>query len=253
MCFMPDGKLIMTAWSDGKVRAFLPQSGRLAYVIHDAHKNGVTAIGACGSCTRLVTGGYEGEVRVWRLGPQSQTMEANLKEHRSRVWSIQVTKDDQKAFTSSADGSCILWDLISKTRSICLFESTQFKSIMYHPDEAQVLTTGSDRKITYWDTFDGQAIRILEGSTEGELATLGMSKSGSHFVSGSQDTLVKLWNYDTGLTTHIGAAHSLAVNCVAISPDQQSIVSVGQDGAIFIWGTPDEAYAAMTDESLLEG
>ena len=36
-----------------------------------------------------------------------------------------------------------------------------FKNIVYHPDETQLLTTGSDRKITYWDTFDGQVGLVL--------------------------------------------------------------------------------------------
>merc|ERR1719428_1728730 len=99
-------------------------------------------------------------------------MEASLKEHRGRVWSIAVTADDSKAVTASSDGSCITWVLKTKTRSLCLFESTMFKSIVYHPDESQLLTTGSDRKCAYWDTFDGQAIRVLEGSDDGELCCL---------------------------------------------------------------------------------
>jgi cilia- and flagella-associated protein 52 len=47
-----------------------------------------------------------------------------------------------------------------------------FKQVVYHPDEAQLLTTGSDRKITYWDTFDGQAIRMIDGSEDGEIHAL---------------------------------------------------------------------------------
>jgi len=42
--FMRDGRSIVSGWSDGKVRAFLPQSGKLLYAINDAHKNGVTAL-----------------------------------------------------------------------------------------------------------------------------------------------------------------------------------------------------------------
>jgi hypothetical protein len=34
---MPDGKSIITGWSDGKVRAFTPQKGKLLYIIKDAH------------------------------------------------------------------------------------------------------------------------------------------------------------------------------------------------------------------------
>jgi WD40 repeat protein len=109
----------------------------------------------------------EGEVRVWKIGKQTQIMEASLKEHRGRVYDIQVNKANNQAVSASADGSCIVWDLTAFTRTICLFEKTMFKQVLYHPDEAQVITTGSDRKIAYWDAFDGQQIRNIEASEVG--------------------------------------------------------------------------------------
>jgi len=33
----------------------------------------------------------------------------------------------------------------------------------------QVVTTGTDRKITYWDAYDGQAIRVVGGSDTSEV------------------------------------------------------------------------------------
>lgn len=70
-------------------------------------------------------------------------MEASLKEHRGRVSDIRVNTQEQ-AVSSSFDGSCIVWDLKTHTRIICLFESTMFKQVLYHPDESQLLTAGSD-------------------------------------------------------------------------------------------------------------
>ena len=40
--FMRDGKSIYSGWHDGKIRSFLPQSGKLIYCINEAHTNGVT-------------------------------------------------------------------------------------------------------------------------------------------------------------------------------------------------------------------
>ncbi|CAE8690654.1 unnamed protein product [Polarella glacialis] len=238
--FMQDGRSIISGWSDGKIRAFLPQSGKLLYAINDAHKNGVTALALASDCGRIVSGGMEGEVRVWRIGQQTQTMDASLKEHRGRVWCIRMTGDSGKAVSASADGSCIVWDLANKTRTLCLFESTMFKNIVYHPDESQLLTTGSDRKVAYWDTFDGQAIRVLEGSDEGELTTLSMSKSGSHYVTGGEERLVKLWDYDRGVCDYLGVGHSGSITCAAIAPDQTFIVTTGTEGAILIWTMPKD-------------
>jgi len=238
--FMNDGRSIVSGWSDGKVRAFLPQSGKLSYVINEAHKNGVSAITTTDDCSKIITGGMEGEVRVWRIGAQTQTMDCSLKEHRDRVWCIKLNSDNSKAISASSDGSCIVWNLQTRTREMCLFESTMFKSVCYHPDQSQLLTAGSDRKVSYWDMFDGQAIRVLEGSEEGGLNTLSISSSGSHYVSGGEDRLLKLWDYDTGEVKGIGVGHSGTIIAAAIAPDQSYIVSTGQEGAILIWTMPED-------------
>jgi hypothetical protein len=41
------------------------------YVINDAHNHGVTAMASTTDCTKLVTGGMEGEIRVWKIGRQT--------------------------------------------------------------------------------------------------------------------------------------------------------------------------------------
>lgn len=38
------GSTIVSGWNDGKIRAFFPESGKLKFVISDAHAEGVTAI-----------------------------------------------------------------------------------------------------------------------------------------------------------------------------------------------------------------
>lgn len=57
-----------------------------------------------------------------------------------------------------------------------------------------MVTTGSDRKITYWDVFDGNSIRMLDGSEEGEINTLSITKEGEHLVSAGEDKVVKIWD-----------------------------------------------------------
>ena len=206
--FMNDGRSIVSGWNDGKIRAFLPQSGRLLYSINDAHNHGVTALAPTNDCTRIISGGMEGEVRIWQIGMQTQIMKASLKEHRGRVADVRINATDSQAVSASYDGSCIIWDIVTANRIMCLFESTMFKQVMYHPDESQLLTAGSDRKITYWDCYDGQAIRMLDGSESGELNALAMFAAGEHFVSSGNDKVIKLWDYDEGINYYQGIGHS---------------------------------------------
>eukprot|EP00164_Ancoracysta_twista_P002403 GFYU01003183.1.p1 GENE.GFYU01003183.1~~GFYU01003183.1.p1 ORF type:complete len:615 (+),score=173.33 GFYU01003183.1:168-2012(+) len=238
--FNPDGSAIVSGWSDGKVRAFGPQSGKLLYVINDAHPKGVTAVSCTNDGTRLVTGGAGGEVRVWTIGRQSQQMIASMKEHKGAINSIRVRQNDSEAVSASSDGSCIVWDLRRFVRNTSLFASTFFKSIVYHPEESQLLTTGTDRKITYWDTFDGSAIRIVDGSEEAEVNSLDITDNGKMFVSGGGDKLVRVWEYEMGIAYHVGLGHSGVITRLKISPDSQTIVSVGDEGGVFIWKFPTD-------------
>lgn len=69
--FMSDGKSLISGWSDGKIRAFLPQSGKLFYSINDAHKNqDVTALATSVDCSKIVSGDSSGELRLWHIGKQ---------------------------------------------------------------------------------------------------------------------------------------------------------------------------------------
>ena len=72
--------------------------------------------------------------------------EDSLKEHRSRVWNIVVNSRNDTAISASAGGSCIEWDIKNYARVACMFETTMFKQLIYHPDESQILTTGTDKK-----------------------------------------------------------------------------------------------------------
>ncbi|ETW03122.1 hypothetical protein H310_05546 [Aphanomyces invadans] len=235
-----DGSVIVSGWDDGKVRAFYPESGKLKFVIQDAHNESVTAIAVCHDTDherewRLITGGKDGRVRVWRITPSRQTMEASMKEHRGPVNSIQVVRDNSSCVSASSDGSCISWNLDNFTRVQAMFASTVFRRILYHPDESQMLTCGSDRRVTYYDSYDGEAIRILEEAAEGEMLALDIERSGNVFVTGGRDSTLKVWHYDNGEPIGVGKGHSEAINAVKISPERKHIVTVGSEGAIMIW------------------
>jgi len=238
VAFMPDGKSIVSGWDDGKIRAFKPQSGALLYCISDAHLGGVTALACTSDCRAIVSGGEGGQVRVWSIERSVQRMLASMKEHKGRVNCIRINGSDSECVSASADGSCIVWSLQRFVRVTCLFASTQFRSIVYHPDESQLVTTGTDRKLTFWDVADGNPIRILDGSLHHSLNTLAVSADGERFVTGGGDKVVKVFAYDEGVLGARGVGHSGEISQVVIAPDQRTLVSIGDEGAIFIWHFP---------------
>ena len=74
-----------------------------------------------------------------------------------------------------------------------LFANTLFQCIAYHPQEFHILTGGSDRKVHYWESYDGAQIRELEASKAGTVNGLDVDASGNLFVTGCSDKLVKVY------------------------------------------------------------
>lgn len=238
IAFHPDGKAIVSGWDDGVVRAFTPQTGKLMYQIVNAQSKGVTALAFTNDATRLLTGGGEGLVRVWKLGKDTQTLVTGMKEHKGLITDIKVRQNDRECVSASADGTCIVWDLTRFVRNQILFANTMFKQVCYRPDEAQVLTVGTDRKAGYWEVFDGSLIREVEVSASAPVNALDLAADGVLFAAGGDDRLVKVFSYREGLCTHVGGGHSGNITHLRICPNQRHIVSVGADGGIFRWAFP---------------
>ncbi|ESL11658.1 hypothetical protein TRSC58_00587 [Trypanosoma rangeli SC58] len=248
--FTKDGSMIVSGWDDGKLRAFGPQSGKLVFAVNDAHKrdgikntsggaSGVTAVCVDSTSQRLVSGGADGLVRFWQVQGKTCALEASMKEHKATVNAVCISKNNMECVSASDDGSCIIWDLVRHVRRDVIYSQTRFRAVEYFVDESQLLTTGTNKTITWWDIVDCGAIREIPGSKTGELNSLSISTDGRFFVTGGNDRIVKVWSYDQGVCVAVGLAHSCNIQKVRISPDNKKIVSVGDEGAIMIWAVDD--------------
>ncbi|KXS13951.1 WD40 repeat-like protein [Gonapodya prolifera JEL478] len=241
--FKKDGSSLVSGWTDGKIRAFGPQTGRLQFEINDAHKGGVTTLAVTDAFNslgdyRIVSGGNDGQVRVWKVTRQVQSLEQSMKEHKGTVTCIKIRRNNLECVSSSQDGSCIVWDLTRFVRNQVLFAPSFFKAVVYFPDESQLLTSGTDRKVAYWEAFDGSLIREIEASQSDAINGLDISSDGRLFVVGGSDKLVKVYGYEEGAVIGVGIGHSADILKVRISPDQKTVLTVSAEGAVYRWRMP---------------
>lgn len=236
--FMRDGHTIISAWDDGKIRAFTPETGKLKYVINNAHNLGVTAIAATSDCRRIISGGGEGQVRVWEIHDVSTTvLKGAMKEHKSSITSIKIQRNNNVCVTASTDGTCIVWDLNRYVRNQMVMSNTLFKCVCYHPKEFQIITSGTDRKVAYWETYDGSQIREVDGSMSGSINGMDVSPDGETMVTGGDDKIVKVWDYNGADVKFVGIGHSEIMK-LKICPNERYIVTANHDGSILLWRYP---------------
>jgi WD40 repeat protein len=68
--------------------------------------------------------------------------------------------------------------------------------------------------------------------------SVNITKDGTVFASAGLDRQVKIWDYDMGEPIAVGTGHAGDIQKVRISPDKRIAVSVGAEGAVFIWKMP---------------
>ena len=76
---------------------------------------------------------------------------------------------------------------------VIVFANTLFQCVQYGFADAHIVTSGTDRKIGYWETLDGSQTRELDGASCGAINSLDMSPDGQFMVSGGEEKLIKVW------------------------------------------------------------
>ena len=104
-------------------------------------------------------------------------------------------------------------------------------------DQTIVLTVGQERRVTSWDLREQNPIGVRDLSPDlgDEAMTIALSHSGLLFATAGTAQLLKLWDFNTLELLAVGKGHSGLICDVKFSPDDRQIVSVGDDGNVFVW------------------
>ena len=114
-CTVFTEEIIISGWSDGKVRSFWVDTQDLLWTVDNAHKGGVTALDLSYNFKFFATGGNDGEIRVWEIW--TRELITHLKEHTSKVTKVEILTDDLTLYSSSWDWSLLSWDLKAEKRT----------------------------------------------------------------------------------------------------------------------------------------
>jgi len=230
---------IISGWLDGILRCHDCETGELLWEIQDAHAGGVASVTVAHNQRFFVSGGEDGEVRVWDI--KSRELVCNLKEHKQRVTQVECFADDSLALSCSRDKSIMCWDLRNECRVTGLVQKMGgLNCLALCPDQNTFLTAGQEKRITYWDVREPDPIQVIDPAHDGEATSICLSSSGVYFCTGGTDQQVKLWTVEGGKLVADGVGHSAQIKSIKMSPDDRQIISVGEDGNIFVWNVYTE-------------
>lgn len=209
------------------------------------HAHNVCALDVSPDGKFLVSGGWDGQARVWNLSKWDT--ELSLSGHEGMaVWAV-LALDDKTVVTGCADKNIRIFDLTKGkagevdaaatiytpdvVRALCRVPST-------HPSGADIASASNDGTIRLWK-LNGQQVAELHGH-ESFVYSLASLPSGE-LVSSGEDRTVRVWK---GLECAQTITHpAISVWTVAVHPESGDIVSGASDGVARVFTRSPERIA----------
>ncbi|KAL6690634.1 PFU domain-containing protein [Trichoderma pleuroticola] len=215
------------------------------------HAHNVCTLDVSPQGTYLVSGGWDGQARVWNLSKWET--EHMLSGHEGMaVWSV-VAFDETTVVTGCADKSIRVFDLKQSRGGDVVPAATIYtpdvvralcKVPKGHPSGADIASASNDGTLRLWK-LNGQQVGELHGH-ESFVYSLASLPSGE-LVSSGEDRTVRVWKGTECIQTITHPA--ISVWTVAVNPETGDIISGASDGVARIFTRRSEAIA---DEATLK-
>ncbi len=197
-----------------------------------AHDGAIEQLSLSGDGRLIVTSGSDKTLKIWDA--QSQVLRGTIALHEGPATSLTVRNN--RAATSHADGSVVIYDLDSQRR-LYRFKRNDASvwAAAFAGSEDRIAAAGHDWAVAVWETASEAApATVLEGH-ESAVQALATDASGRWLASGGADKSVKLWNLERGESRRTFRNHSDFVSALAFAPEGGTLAAGSLDGSIKLW------------------
>jgi WD40 repeat protein len=179
---------------------------------------------------RLMTASYDGSVKVWDVPGGANLM--TLTGHQARILDAGLSPVGDLFATASEDHTARLWNLKDGASSILRGHSDAVRRVAFSGDGKRLVTLSEDRTARVWDVTSQKELCTLRDD-QGGFGTAALNRSGDRILTAGsgKDFRVQLWETTTGQELHRWQEAKGSVVGLAFSPDGQTIMAWGADGA----------------------
>jgi RNA polymerase sigma factor (sigma-70 family) len=177
-----------------------------------------------------------GKVRLWLEQPRG-------------VRSVVFSPDSRKIATAGWDNSARIYDVRNgKILALLKGHRGPINGLAFSPDGKTLASASLDSHIHLWDVEKGTLSRKLSGHDNWVMG-LAFLPGGKSLVSAGKDATVRIWNVETGAQrllvklerppnippTLKDWEQGTPIECVAVSPDGQTIATGDWDDKVCLW------------------
>jgi WD40 repeat protein len=208
------------------------------------HERGVRALVVASEAGVLISGGVEGDVKVWDA--ETRDWRTILSGHEGPVTSLAVDPAGRLALSGGQDGTLRRWDLENgRAAGLMKMHAGPVHAVLLGPDGRQGYSGGRDGQLVIWN-LDQKTGRALKGPKDPILA-LALRPDGRKLASAGASGAVRIWDLEKGSVDQTLEAGGSPVTTLAFTPDGGRLVTGGQDRLVRVWEPGTEQLPKVLD------
>ena len=252
LLFSPSGTSLLSAASDGSVKLWEVPSGKMLKSL-SGHKDVITSAEFTPDGKQIFTSSWDGSVRKWEVGSGRQ---AAVSEHYRRVFSLKLIPGNNTLIAGLDEDVAVLGTSTLKEarrfRVDCLIKdkfgnpTLGLHCLATAKDGKKLAMGGTVSEIKIWDTKTMKELLSLKATTPSPrdratvdrvLKDLAFSPDGKTLASCGNDTVIRLWDVNSGKELRCLTGHNDDVGQVSFAPSGKLLFSAGR--TLRFWNVTD--------------
>jgi WD40 repeat protein len=202
-----------------------------------AHDEAITSLALMPDGKRLVSGSYDGSVKIWDIA--SRTLELKLAANGGRVHGVAVSPDGKSlaaACAESTEGASrraeiALWNLENPKKRQSLHDGfAGFTCVQFSPDNSLIVAGHTDGWIASWSS-EGSPCARLEAHPNW-ITSLQFAPSGQRLATTSWDSQVRFWDLPLWKPAATGIVEFAAAGTLAFDSKDNLLLQGSVDKTI---------------------
>jgi WD40 repeat protein len=228
LAFTPDGRELLVVGS--QMRGLSPPELQLAWALRDGHRAPPCSFAVEPSSQRAWIGALNGATILWDL--QGKRELAHSRFHRARVNGVAI--DGERMFSADIDRTLHVWrypptkhddEPITLVPEQSLSIDIAVLDMAFDPAATTLALLGRDQ--VQWRDPE-EPLRRLLTATVARATCHGWSPRGDHFVVGSEDGTISVWDLDGTQLTKL-RVHQRRLGALTWTPDGTRLITAGED------------------------
>jgi len=226
----PDGKRMAFGCRDKTIRLCNLASGEELLTLR-GHESQVREVTFSPDGRRIVSaGGRDRTVRVWDATTGAEEM--ILRGHKYEVVCVAVSPDGRYIVSSGGWHRIIVWNANTGDKLMTMLASGERVQVAISHDGERIVSCDTGQTIKVWNLATGDELATLRGHNS-QVTSAVFSRDGKRVISSSLDGMVKVWDWAGGQELMM-IPGSTAIFEGALSPDDQTFATGGEDGSIVL-------------------